>query len=569
MSTEAEEEKTPQEILNTVFDLVPTLESVYNRHGEQSLQEMFDEVLAYRTDESIFPGFARFRLLTAAAAAKIHGSQAGRAVYDQLGQSSVMHTQVHLSMLRSFDGGKRLDESGRAKPDAHYNTLVLQSEILWAAVNRRRGQHSLAANSGMITLSNETSPAYIQYGAKAAESVRLCNNENYHNGLAYAYALSKEQLLKARQQIAAIADRRQKQRALQTLETLAAADNFAEGVCRVYGQQLQELYDAPMPAPYNIEATEVLNQVMIENLKDSDSLTHYIFAHPEVCKYYHDCFAGIAMGWKAKDACDENGQPNGIAAYDAFWELKKLKNNGSASKKMTPCYKALMFDKQNGAVKTLPVQEMIDKIEQKELAPKYLTHVAFCFLESGTLTVGGLAQAPYNTAVKKRSTEFIDGLCAKVRSGVFPPLPKKLSPENLMLRKKAIAAMPTEIPVAGLGILRSKDGVNLANYAEFLDGNLQIDENTLQKIGRTKVKDAIMAAAPTIFEYKLGAGDYHKLVGDKALCFPQTILSRASKQNAALALRGKIAAATRPAVGKLPDLTGRTIAAGAHEPAAR
>ena len=60
MSTEAEEEKTPQEILNTVFDLVPTLESVYNRHGEQNLQEMFDEVLAYRTDESIFPGFARF-----------------------------------------------------------------------------------------------------------------------------------------------------------------------------------------------------------------------------------------------------------------------------------------------------------------------------------------------------------------------------------------------------------------------------------------------------------------------------------------------------------------------------
>ncbi len=541
MSQDAEVQKTPDEILSTVFDLVPTLESVYNLHGEQTLEEMFDEILDYKTDEKVFPGFEVFKKSLTQSAAKIYGDEVAADINRQISRSSVLHTQVHLSMMRSFDAAKRLDADGKAEADAHYNTLILQSEILWLTMTRNRGLHALAANSGMITLSNETSPAFIQYGPKASEALRLCNNENFHNGLAYTYTLSQEQILKARKEIAGISNREQKLAALKKLEKLAKAETFAEGVCQVYAQQLQDLFEAKLPMPCNVEATEVLNNVMIENLADENSLTHYIFVNPEVCKYYHDCFAGIAMGWREKEALDENGQPNGIAAYDAFWELKDIKNNGKPSKKMIPHYQALMFDKQSGEIKSMPPAEIIAQIKQQKLAPKYLTHVVFSFLESGILTIGGLAQAPYNTAVKKRCGEFIDGLCNAVTSGKFPPLPQKLSVKNLQQRKAQVLAMPTEIPVAGFAALMADENGKPANYAQFLEGKLHLTDALLSKISTTKVKHAIKAAAPIIFEYKLGAKDYKKLVGDKVITFPQTKLSQSSKQGVASELRGKIA----------------------------
>ena len=170
------------------FKMVPALEEMHTVAEGKTVADLFEQAMRYVVDPTIFPKAPALVELIGKKIEDVYGEEIAATYMEQLlKKSSVLNVQVHFSLLRSFDDPKkRLNDDGTVKPNEHYNSIILNSEILWTALCRHFGLLPLSATYGGIDSANETSPAFLQYGPTVAESIRLIP-EDHKNTACLSY----------------------------------------------------------------------------------------------------------------------------------------------------------------------------------------------------------------------------------------------------------------------------------------------------------------------------------------------------------------------------------------------
>ena len=163
------------DVRGRTFETVPALEEMYQMAADKTVAELFAPTMQYVVDPAVFPKAPVLIGLIGKTIEDVYGDREIAEKYTEqlLKRSSVLNVQVHFSLLRSFDASKRLNDDGTVKPNEHYNSIILNSEVLWIALCRHFGLHPLSVTYGGINPCNETSPAFLQYGPKVDDSLNL------------------------------------------------------------------------------------------------------------------------------------------------------------------------------------------------------------------------------------------------------------------------------------------------------------------------------------------------------------------------------------------------------------
>lgn len=491
----------PEQIRDVYYKIFPTAKDLITQNGDMSLYELFESPLHHKVDREAYPHVDVHLECLREQVAQTHNMETADKVMQQMETSFIANEMVHLSFLRSFDKPSHpfVDTDHKTLNEMNYNTLVFQAEALWGSLNKAyNNSYAISLNAGVVNIENETSSGYFQTGPKANEAEKLFASKQRGAVLSFSDIIKEDQ-------IKAVAAK-ENDLSLR-MEIRGAASSFAEvfskngrsynqKVAKVYSEQLDKVF--PQTKHINIDSTDVFMNGMSRMLRDENTLFHYVFENEEVLNSMANHFAGVKSGWH---------QENEEGKHSFFWGLKD-KGKGIVSAR--------------SSVYTYDREEIVQGLEDKKILPRTALYFVYNFMEVGMQSMGGTAQAPYLTELKKRMLGFMDEMDSKIESGEFPPCP--VDRDNRQKRYDKIAEMPTHLSVGGLSVA-ANDMNDLFSFSDYLKGE-DVPEIDTHKIS---VKCALHATKPTLVTHKCMREENTFKVGAEEITVPRIYLGGDNK----------------------------------------
>lgn len=563
-----------QEIFDNVFTVIPALKDMYTRVQEYNrthdkpltIGELFKDTITYSANNNVFPENKNLAFLVGQKVAKVYNDQELGKKYEQqlLNTSSVLNMQVHFSLLRNFDfisrppdastqefiKKNRFHEDGHVKPNEQYNSVILNSEVLWIALCQHFGILPLSTTFGGITGANETSAAYLQYGSHPESSLKIMTGDHFARTMCGTFAPSQpnyyENILKSSKEVKPsdlstfpylLTDEHIEQRNnlqdktsrryqqthayLQELQE----HGFNHGVSRVYTKQLNNLYDES-PEVRSIEMGDLQSHFLAHLIEDKNTLTHYIYCNKDVYKLFLDTYGGIAMGWEGTPTED------GTIAYDTIYSTRPtISKKPDQGKKCAPAIGFIYNpETQEGHFpEGYSPENLVQGFKDGTILPKTIQLVIANMVEAGIIPIGGVAQINYNKCVVESTKKFFRALKEGIEQNKYPPLPESLSFDNLDKRMQLIEENQTPITLAGFGIIPGERSYDIGHYGPFIEGK-KLPKDIHEQIVNMDAQKAIERMILALHEYKLGNKGFNRLVGDQHISLAQRELSAEEKE---------------------------------------
>lgn len=420
----------------------------------KTLSDYFRPLNEWKMDKSIFPFSDLYKSILQKNVTELYGADAGSAAIESLEVGFYINTAPHLSLPRGFDKANDLSAGNN-----NVNTLVFQSQVIQAAIDASAGRKtSLILATGKVSAQNINSAAYLQL-ADQDKKFRLISQKLESTPQIFLPAIDKgkiSQLEDTVQKFSPYASEKQNKRVAAILDIFKSVsssyvDQIAAANSYIYNDVLS---GGNFSSTLTIETEGVEIDFLKRLLSQESSLIFRIFNNDALREKFISHFSGIQTGWEDGQSCF------------TYVSDKKI-TTASYTGDMSPA-----------ALKS--------EIEQGRIYPCNVLSLFSLMAEAGLLTVGGMNQVEYGTAIRDKAVSFLNDIGESKRAG-------------------RISQMPTDraIVTPCFAVLRKKSGtLELSGYSDELCGRSSFNnlepENILSISGRHSLELSILALYPFV-----------------------------------------------------------------------
>jgi hypothetical protein len=446
-------------LLSVVYNYSPALQPVANA---ASLQSYFQPAAQWQPEKD-FPLRANLQRLILNSTDRLYGGIVRDRFAKQLDDHFIAESGTHLSFPREYDdkNGLRYD-----------NTLVTQGQIVSAALYHYMGApYHFGFYSSRVSADNTNGAKFLQITPDGELFQAVSSNKAKNSITAYLPPLDAAQIADLDNQTKRHTDSRYPHDVSLTIlqeDVIGAlrqpnrngeAATFVDQVAAVQKRLSDQILPASTPQIV-VDYFGITRRLMIDALRDENSLTYQVFADPALRSDFIESLADIRSGWRKNSESNELDSP-----------FLKLNSSGQSKKSVRLSYS------QNVALHD--PHHLADQLEQDALMPTNALEMAFLMSETGLLMHGGMFQANYNSEIKV------------AYQGV-------LNRHGYAERADALGRMPvhiaTQSPAFGL-----KSDERLLNVSDFLAD--PVTDAEFERIPQISGEAAMQLAAPTLWNF--------------------------------------------------------------------